>query len=245
MKTIYKTIGAAKEYCDYAVDIYENCPHKCSYCYAKAKSEKKAGSFDFKGLREGILEATEDYLKTHPELEGKMIFLGFSSDCFAIDADISGTAKMAKLLKAYGCKVMVCTKGRLTEGMKEALNYIDSVGISLTCGEEMAAKYEANAASVAERMEIIKYAKNLNKETWISFEPVLEEKFIYDTLNSDFMDYVDIAKFGKLNHMEISDLTGDKKDNIDWAKYGENIIKICKERGINYKIKYALGKFLS
>lgn len=245
MKTIYETIGAAKEYCDYAVDIYENCPHKCSYCYAKAKSEKKTGSFEFKGLRKGILEATEDFLKIHTELKGEMIFLGFSSDCFAVDTDTSGTTKMAKLLKSYGCKVMVCTKGRLTEDMKEALNYIDSVGISLTCGEEMAAKYETNAASIAERMEVIKYAKSLGKETWISFEPVLEEKFIYDTLNSDFMNYVDIAKFGKLNHMEISDLTGDEKDNIDWAEYGKNVINICKERGITYKIKYALGKFLA
>ena len=41
MKTIYETKGAAKEYCDLAVDIYEYCPHKCKYCYEKAKVERK------------------------------------------------------------------------------------------------------------------------------------------------------------------------------------------------------------
>ena len=245
MKTIYETIGAAKEYCDYAVDIYENCPHKCSYCYAKAKSEKKTGSFEFGGVREGVFEETEGFLKEHSELRGKTVFLGFSSDCFAVGEDVSATTKMARLLGSYGCKVMVCTKGRLTGEVKEALKYADSVGISLTCGEEMASKYEANAASVAERMELLKYAKSLGKETWVSFEPVLEEGFVYETLNSDFMGYVDVAKYGKLNHMEISDLTGNENDNINWAKYAANVIKICKERNINYKIKKALGVFLA
>ena len=41
MKTIYKTIGAAKEYCELAVDIYENCPYNCDYCYVKNKYERK------------------------------------------------------------------------------------------------------------------------------------------------------------------------------------------------------------
>ena len=56
------------------------------------------------------------------------------------------------------------------------------------------------------------------------------------------MDYVDTAKFGKLNHMEISDLTGNKEDNIDWTEYGRNVVKICTEKGINYKIKYRINK---
>ena len=242
MKTIYETIGAAKEYCDYAVDIYENCPHRCSYCYAKAKAEKKTGSFEFGGIRKNILEETEKYLKNHTELSGKTVFLGFSSDAFCVGEDTTMTTKMAKLLKKYGCKVMVCTKGKLTNEVKEAIKYIDSVGITITCGEEMAKEFETNAASVSERMELLKYAKSLGKETWISFEPVLEENFIYDLLNSDFIKNVDVCKFGKLNHMEISDLTKNEEDFIDWKKYRENIIKICEEKNIKYMIKYALAK---
>ena len=240
MKTIYKTIGAAKEYCDYAVDIYEYCPHKCSYCYEKKKDEEKGKEFVFGGVKPNILSETKSYLEKHEELKGKMIFLGFSSDAFPVGEDTSNTVDMIKLLKEFDCKVMVCTKGKLTDSVKEAISLVDSVGITISCGEEMAAKYETNAAKVSERMELLKYAKSLGKETWISFEPVLEADFIYKILNSDFMEYVDISKFGKLNHMEVSDLTGDTSDNIDWKTYAKNIVNICEEKGIKYTVKTAL-----
>lgn len=243
MKTIYETKGAALEYCKYAVDIYENCPHQCSYCYAKDKANKNNKSFDFNGVRKNVLTETREYLKNHSELKGEMIFLGFSSDPFPVDKDISATIEMTKLLKEFGCKVMLCTKGKLTNSVKEALSLVDSVGITITCGEKIASNYETNAAKVSERMELLKYAKRLGKETWVSFEPVLEEKFIYDTLNSNFMNYVDVAKLGKLNHMDISDLTGNIEDNIDWAKYAKNVIDICEKRNIKYMVKYALTKF--
>ena len=244
MKTIYETKGAALEYCKYAVDIYENCPHQCSYCYAKDKAKRHNASFDFNGVRANVIAETRAYLENHSELKGETVFLGFSSDPFPVGYDISATIEMAKLLKEFGCRVMICTKGKLTEDVKTALMYVDSVGITLTCGKEMSAKYEEHAASIDDRMDLIRYAKNLGKETWISFEPVLEEKFIYDTLNSDFMKYVDVAKLGKLNHMDISDLTGNEADNIDWSKYAKNVIEICEKRNIKYMVKYALSKFL-
>ena len=242
MKTIYETIGAAKEYCDYAVDIYEFCPHKCTYCYVKDKAEKHGKEFSFGGVRKNVLSETRVYLENHKELNGKMIFLGFSSDAFPTGEYVTATIDMIKLLKEFGCKVMVCTKGRLTDQVKEALALVDSVGITITCGEEMALKYETNAAKVFERMKLLKYAKELNKETWISFEPVLEEEFIYAVLESDFMKYVDTAKFGKLNHMELSDLTGNTSDHIDWKVYAKNVTDICKKNDIKYIVKEALKK---
>lgn len=244
MKTIYETIGAAKEYCDYAVDIYEYCPHKCSYCYVKNKAEKRGKEVTFDGVRANILSETRVFLTKHKELSEKMIFLGFSSDAFPVGEDVTATIEMIKLLKEFGCRVMVCTKGRLTEDIKKAIALVDSVGITITCGEEMASKYETNAAKVSERMELLSYAKSLGKETWISFEPILEEKFIYTVLESDFMKNVDVAKFGKLNHMELSDLTGNTSDYIDWNKYAKNVISICKKNNIKYMIKKALKKFI-
>lgn len=244
MKTIYKTIGAAKEYCDYAVDIYEFCPHKCAYCYAKDKAEKHGKEFSFGGVRANVLSETRAYLTGHKELNGKMVFLGFSSDAFPVGEDITATIEMIKLLKEFGCKVMVCTKGKLTDPVREALAFVDSVGITITCGEEMASKYETNAAKVSERMELLRYAKELGKETWISFEPILEENFIYNLLASDFMKYVDVAKFGKLNHMELSDLTGNASDTIDWKLYAKNVTGICEKNGIKYMVKDALKKFM-
>lgn len=34
MKPIYEPKGKAKEYGDYALNIYTGCPHRCYYCFA-------------------------------------------------------------------------------------------------------------------------------------------------------------------------------------------------------------------
>ncbi len=245
MQTIYKTVGAAAEYCELALDIYENCPHQCSYCYAKKKKEKHDGSFTFGGPRKNIVEETRAYLESHKELSGRMIFLGFSSDPFPVGEDTRTTVEIAKLLKSYGCLVMACTKGKLTDDVKEALNYIDSVGITLSCGQDMASKYEGHAATVDERIELLKYAKSIGKETWISFEPVLDEYFVYDTLNSSLMKYVDVVKVGKLNHMTLAELTGNADAEICWGAFAHNVSVICELHNIKYIIKQSLLKMTS
>ncbi len=245
MKTIYKTIGAAKEYCEYAVDIYENCPHRCSYCYAKKKIEDRNGNFKFEGARKNIIEETENYLKANNDKVGEIVFLGFSSDAFPADDDCDKTLEMTKLLKKYGHKVMLCTKGSLrNENIKETIKLADSIGITITCGDDMAKIYEEFASSVTKRLELLKFAHECGKETWISFEPVLDANFVINLISSGEIDFIDVAKLGKLNHMELSDLTGNEKDVIDWADYAKKVIEACNERKINYKVKYALSKFL-
>ena len=34
MKPLYIPKGKAKEYGDYAINIYTGCPHRCYYCFA-------------------------------------------------------------------------------------------------------------------------------------------------------------------------------------------------------------------
>lgn len=34
MKPLYVPKGRAREYGDYAVNIYTGCPHRCYYCFA-------------------------------------------------------------------------------------------------------------------------------------------------------------------------------------------------------------------
>ena len=243
MKTIYKTMGAAKEYCELAVDIYKNCPHECEYCYAKAKVERKNNKFTFGGARANIINETRKFLESHNEIHGEMVFLGFSSDPFPVGHDTSTTIEMIELLKEYNCKIMLCTKsGLFSENIKAAIPMVDSVGITLTCGDEMASKYESKSAKPSERIDLLIYAHECVCETWISFEPVLEPNYILNLLESDFMNYVTTVKLGKLNHMDLKDLTSNENDIINWKAYGEKAVEICKKRNINYVIKSALLK---
>lgn len=244
MKTIYETKGAAKEYCELAVDIYENCPHKCSYCYAKAKVERKNKEFVFEGARANLLENLENELKANPNGVGDMIFLGFSSDPFPYDNDCSATLDVIKLLKSYGRKIMLCTKGGLTSDVvRNAIRLVDSVGITLSCSDDMAKTYEPYAATPEKRLELLNFAHECGCETWISFEPVLETNYIVDLIKSGRIAYVDVVKLGKLNHMDLSDLTGNPDDIIDWHNYYNEVVSACESVGMKYMVKKALLHF--
>lgn len=244
IRTIYSTKGAAKEYCDYAVDIYTGCPHGCKYCYASAKAKRKNRDFTDVTVRPHIIEATKAYLNAHTELWGKTIFLGFESDPFPMNMDNTATYEMIKLLKSYGCHIMFCTKGRPDVNLINLLDNKDSVGITITCGEEMSRIYEPNSATPKERLRLLKNAYLKGIETWISIEPVLEPEYIYSLLKSDDMKYVTKVKLGKLNHMNISDLTGNESDVIDWTTYVKTAKDICDKRNIIYIIKDALAEYL-
>lgn len=244
VKSIYSTVGAAKEYCDYAIDIYTGCPHGCKYCYASAKAKRKNRDFSYIKIKPHIFEATKEYMDEHKELFGKMIFLGFESDPFPYGYDCSPTIKMIKLLKSYGCHIMFCTKGIVPTEVFNLLDESDSVGITITCGDDMCKIYEPNSVLTSSRLKNLEIANRKGMETWISIEPVLEPNYIYSLLDSDNMKYVSKVKLGKLNHMEISDLTGNKEDYIDWAAYGKKVISICEKNSINYIVKYALSKYL-
>ena len=51
MKPIYIPKGKAKEYGDYAINIYTGCPHECYYCFAPNVLHK-VGVFQAKTLEQ-------------------------------------------------------------------------------------------------------------------------------------------------------------------------------------------------
>lgn len=44
MKPLYVPKGKAKEYGDYAVNIYTGCPHRCYYCIKYYHEQTNAGA---------------------------------------------------------------------------------------------------------------------------------------------------------------------------------------------------------
>jgi DNA repair photolyase len=195
-------------------------------------------------VRKDIFKETRKFLEEHAEFKGRTIFLGFSSDAFPYGKDSSATTRMIKLLKEFGCHVMFCTKGVISDEVIDLLDSGDSAGITITCGDAMASKYEANSLAPTKRIAQLKALHDKGIETWISIEPVLEPAFIYDMLNSDNMSFITRVKLGKLNHMNLSDLTGNANDYIDWHEYGNKAIAICKKKNIEYVVKAALKQYL-
>ena len=59
MKPIYEPKGKAKEYGDYALNIYTGCPHRCYYCFAPTVLHKDRNAFHTNVAPRGnILEET-------------------------------------------------------------------------------------------------------------------------------------------------------------------------------------------
>lgn len=64
MKPMYVPKGKAKEYGDYAVNIYTGCPHRCYYCFAPNVLHRDRETFHTKvEPRPGIVDALKKQLE--------------------------------------------------------------------------------------------------------------------------------------------------------------------------------------
>ncbi len=220
---IYEPKGKAKEYGDLALNIYTGCPHRCYYCFAPSVLHRDKEKFHSEvAPREGIVEATRKQLEAE-KITGKLIHLCFTCDPYPTGYDTSVTREIIKLLKEHGNHVQILTKGNGHRDF-DLLDGEDWYGITLD-GSESAAKAVA-------MLDTLRTAA-LDANTWISLEPVLDDRraLTYISLAKDF--FVNKVKIGKLNYY---------KSDIDWKKFGNEAEELCQRIGIDYYIKDSLRK---
>ena len=226
MKPIYKPSGAAKEYGDYAINIYTGCPHRCYYCFAPSVLRRDREEFhSHVEPRGGIIEAVKKQLETE-KITGKLIHLCFTCDPYPVGYDSTATREIIKLLKDSGNHVQILTKG---DGSRDfdLLDENDWYGITLSGAEHGS---EPGTQKEWERIGRLLEAP-CNK--WISFEPVVHAGYILTLLRYVGVEHHIRVKIGKLNY---------HPSDISWADFGRKAEEICKERGLDYYIKDALRK---
>jgi DNA repair photolyase len=254
MNPIYKPGGAALEYGDLAPNIYTECNHGCTYCYARMTA-KRFGK-PWTGVvepRKGIVEAVKRQLdkgyilhrhKARPdlgilawseriELQGKMIHLCFSCDPYPAEIDTTPTREIIKLIKDSGNHVQILTKGgKRAERDFDLLGPLDWFGVTITGGFVTTVKHEPNAAPVAEREESVTRAKHeCGINTWYSYEPVLQPSAITRALK--IVTDVDLFRIGKLNYVA---------NDTDWAMFGNECERIALVHNQKIYIKDSLRK---
>lgn len=219
---IYEPTGKAKEYGDYALNIYIGCPHRCFYCFAPNVLHKDKETFHsvVEPRPNIVAEVKKQLEKEH--ITGKLIHLCFTCDPYPTGYDSIPTREIIKLLKEHGNHVQILTKG---DGSRDfdLLDSGDWYGVTLDGSE--------SGDTAFERLETLRYAKTVGANTWISFEPVIKARriFTYIKLSKDL--FVDKIKIGKLNY---------HKSYIDWKQFGTEAEELCKELGIEYYIKESL-----
>ncbi len=102
MKPIYEPKGKAKEYGDYALNIYTGCPHRCFYCFAPNVLHKDREAFHTNvEPRTDIVRATKQQLEKE-EITGKLIHLCFTCDPYPTGYDTTPTREIIKAIKESG-----------------------------------------------------------------------------------------------------------------------------------------------
>ncbi len=230
MKPIYVPSGAAKEYGDYAINIYTGCPHRCYYCFAPSVLRKDREAFHSNVKpRVNIVDEVRKQLESG-DYTGKTVHLCFTCDPYPIGIDHTPTTEIIRLLKAHGAHVQILTKN--TKKAVLDINLLDSEDWFGTTITGATTAQEPNANSARDRLFGIAIARNRGVKTWVSFEPVINAEYVLATIaaHGEIMDRI---KIGKLNYHPSS---------IDWADFGRRAETLCQKRGFNYTIKDGLRK---
>ena len=231
MKPIYVPKGPAKEYGDFALNIYTGCPHKCYYCYAPTILHRQRDDFhNIVEPRKNIVEETRKQIERE-HITGKLIHLCFTCDPYPTGYDSTATREIIKILKDSGNNVQILTKG---DGSRDfdLLNENDWYGITVTSYYNSTPN-EPNTKALLDRTASLFNAKKRGIKTWVSLEPVLDTK-VLEYLKR-FHTIIDKVKIGKLNYCP---------SEIDWKKFGLEAESLCCELGIDYYIKDSLRKVM-
>ena len=221
-KPIYEPKARAREYGDYAINIYNGCNHGCTYCFAQAIARKTREAFSAVTTRNDIVESVKRQLERE-RITGKLIHLCFMCDPYPAEIDTTPTRDIIQLIKESGNNVQILTKGgQRAERDFDLLDGGDWFGITISGAEHL----EPKAALYLERYFTIERAKKQGIKTWVSFEPVFSPEAVHSYIERS--PHIDLYRIGKLNH---------HPSGIKWAEFGEKCVELCEKYGRNYYIK--------
>lgn len=227
MKPIYKPKGAAKEYGDYAINIYTGCPHRCYYCFAPNVLRKDREEFHNKvEPRKDIVEEVKKQLDRE-KITDKLIHLCFTCDPYPKGYDSTPTREIIKAIKDSGNHVQILTKNAI--GADRDLDLLDGgdwFGITLTG----ASREQEPNTNPYNQFFVIQVARNMGIKTWASFEPVINTELVMFYIEH-YPVLFDKVKIGKLNY---------HPSTIDWKDFGNRVEQLCKSKNIDYYIKDSL-----
>ena len=229
MKPIYKPKGKAAEYGDYALNIYTGCPHRCFYCFAPQVLRRDREVFHgHVEPRKGIINDLKRQV-AREKITGQLIHLCFTCDPYPVGCDTTVTREAIYVLKECGNHIQILTKGSGKRDF-DLLDDRDWYGVTISCDSHMADIAEPNGIRPEDRLHDLRIAAHRGINTWVSFEPVLNERAVLECIKENGR-YIDKVKIGKLNY---------HSSDINWARFGREAEALCKKMNLDYYIKDSL-----
>ena len=245
LKVIYKPKGKAREYAEWAVNLFETCEHRCLYCYGPRVLNKKPEEFFAPTIPRSYIipRIMSDAKKLKAIDDHREVLLSFTSDIYQSSSKICKETTRAALAILFnsGLNVTILTKGGnrsltdidLFEVYKDQFRY----GATITFAKDIdSLKWEPRAAPTSERIHVLETIHNKGIRTWVSIEPAWS---IEDTLEiiDRTHEFVDNYKIGKLNYHPHA-------EEVDWAQYTITVLEKLKELNKEFYLKQDLRQFI-
>jgi DNA repair photolyase len=176
-----------------------------------------------------------------PDDEKRRVLFCFLSDPYQpLEGRLHITRKCLKIAQKYGIKVDVLTKGaykRVSKDFDLMVSAQAHLGVTLSFIDDKKRKeWEPNAASVSERLRLLKEAHAKGIYTWVSMEPVIDPDEALKVIDAAH-EFVDFWKVGKLNYNRVVE------NKVDWCAFRKDVIKRLKKYGLQYYIKRSLREY--
>ena len=167
--------------------------------------------------------------------DDREILLSFVTDPYqAIESDLNITRQAIKILIENNLRFTILTKGgiRAARDFDLLKNYNRASFGTTICftKQDVADKWEPNAATIDMRIAAIKAAHEMGIRTWVSLEPVIDPDQALELIEQ-IHPFVDHWKVGKLNY---------KKLKVNWLKFREEVTSLLVSKGADYYLKKSL-----
>ncbi len=225
MRALYQPKGRAREYADWACNLFDGCTHGCTYCYVPAILRLARAEFHGETtLRAGVLEQLRrDAIRLHNGGVTGPVLMCFTSDPCQNPYTVEHTIEAIDIVNSAGLAVNVLTKGHYTPFViqKLAEGRGNRFGVTLTRGGR---DVEPEAGTHEFRLRALDLARRRGLRAWASIEPVLDFENGLDCIRDAADCGMGEIRVGKLNGLH-------PKMFIDWPAFRENAVELLERLG--------------
>lgn len=238
--TIYEPKGRAREYSQLALNYFKGCDNGCKYCYVPSMMKQFRPDYLHSEVKSDVnYDVIEKSAKKFYGCN-KQILLSFTGDPYC-NAENGETAKVLEILNRHNHKVAILTKN--PEKAKKDIEIFKTFGDRFKIGSTLtfdnlhdSKDWESGAETPEQRIEALRFFAENRINTWASFEPVIIPEQSLNVLKQ-IAGFIDHVKIGKLNNYNGLD------KNIDWTKFLDDAVKICRQYKTKFYIKHDLNAF--
>lgn len=209
-KAIYEPGGKAGEYSNWACNLYNGCPHSCTYCFNNHNIMACTLGGNIVSLKKSLVDTETAFkifvseLTRHRETiikDGGLHFNFVSDPCLPETIELNFRCMDEAQSQGVFCKVLTKRADWLHHpAVQNALSHkgLISVGFTLTGRDDL----EPGASSNMERVHAMAGLHNAGISTWASIEPVIDPALSFAMI---------VETLGFCDHYKIGILSG-KKD---------------------------------